>query len=261
MTRVLLTGGSGFVGTTIKNKLSDLFHITSPTRKELDLTNINQVQSFFDKNKFDWIINCAVNGGRRIRTDTYEDFYNNIVSLNNLLPFIKNDCKLITFSSGAEIYKQDEFYGYSKKVCTQIIKNKQDIKNLRIYNLFGEYGMKDSFVYSTIKKCISNDDIIIWEDMFFDIYPADNLLNILKLLIYNNTQDFQEIDCVYLEKYRLSEIATLIKRLCGSNSQIFIEKFSESNYIGKYQDLDGLQLIELEKSLKNLIEYIKHEKI
>ena len=35
-------------------------------------------------------------------------------------------------------------------------------KNLRIYNTFGELGMKDSFVYSTINKCKNKENINIF---------------------------------------------------------------------------------------------------
>jgi nucleoside-diphosphate-sugar epimerase len=261
MKKIFLTGGSGFLGRSILAKLSKKYEIYAPTREELNLIEFDKLKSWIKDKKFDWIINCAVNGGRRTKRDTSEDLYNNIASLDNLLNFVNDDCKLITFSSGAEFYKQNDFYGLSKKICTYIIKHKNNVKNLRIYNLFGELGMKDSFVYSTIKKALRKEDIIIWEDIEFDVYYIQDLINLIELLIENNTKEYQEIDCVYPTKYKLSDIAALIKDLCKSSSNIKIEKQGSTSYTGDFQEINNLNLIKLEKSLANMIEFINNEKI
>ena len=257
MKKIFLTGVSGFVGKSIFKKLSKKYDIYAPERKDLDLLNLNQLKVLISDQKFDWIINCAVKGGRRTKKDTPEDFFNNIVSLDNLLNFVNSDCKLITFSSGAEFHKQNDFYGLSKKICSSIIKDKQNIKNLRIYNIFGELGMKDSFVYSTIEKALKEEDVVIWEDIEFDIYYIQDLINLIELLIENNTKEYQEIDCVYPIKYKLSDIATLIKELCESNSNIKIEKEGSMSYTGNFQQINNLNLTKFDKSLKFMIEHIK----
>jgi nucleoside-diphosphate-sugar epimerase len=257
MKKIFLTGVSGFVGKSIFKKLSKKYDIYAPERKDLDLLNLNQLKGLISDQKFDWIINCAVKGGRRTKKDTSEDFFNNIASLDNLLNFVNSDCKLITFSSGAEFHKQNDFYGLSKKICSSIIKDKQNIKNLRIYNIFGELGMKDSFVYSTIEKVLKKEDVVIWEDIEFDTYYIQDLINLIELLIENNTKEYQEIDCVYPIKYKLSDIATLIKNLCESNSNIKIEKEGSTSYTGNFQQINNLNLIKFDKSLKYMVAYIK----
>jgi nucleoside-diphosphate-sugar epimerase len=257
MKKIFLTGVSGFVGKSIFKKLSKKYDIYAPERKDLDLLNLNQLNGLISDRKFDWIINCAVKGGRRTKKDTSEDFFNNIASLDNLLNFVNSDCKLITFSSGAEFHKQNDFYGLSKKICSSIIKDKQNIKNLRIYNIFGELGMKDSFVYSTIEKVLKKEDVVIWEDIEFDTYYIQDLINLIELLIENNTKEYQEIDCVYPIKYKLSDIATLIKNLCESNSNIKIEKKGSTSYTGNFQQINNLNLIKFDRSLKYMVEYIK----
>ena len=257
MKKIFLTGVSGFVGKSIFKKLSKKYDIYAPERKDLDLLNLNQLKVLISDQKFDWIINCAVKGGRRTKKDTSEDFFNNIASLDNLLNFVNSDCKLITFSSGAEFHKQNDFYGLSKKICSSIIKDKQNIKNLRIYNIFGELGMKDSFVYSTIEKALKKEDVVIWEDIEFDIYYIQDLINLIELLIENNTKEYQEIDCVYPIKYKLSDIATLIKKLCKSDSNIKIEKEGSMSYTGNFQQINNLNLTKFDKSLKFMIEHIK----
>jgi nucleoside-diphosphate-sugar epimerase len=255
--KILITGGSGFVGKHLISKFKNKYNILFPASSELDLTNSTQVKNYLNIHNFDVIINCAVRGGRRTRVDTEKDFYNNIKSLDNILEFCNDHCKIITFSSGAEIYKSDTFYGLSKKISTLLIKNKKNIKNLRIYNVFGESGMKDSFVYSTIEKCLKNEDIIIWENLLFDIYYINDLVNLVELIISNSSEEYEEIDCVYEQKYKLSNIAELIKKLTNSNSNILIEQDNNLAYVGNYKYIPNLNLTPIENGLANVINSIK----
>ena len=77
------------------------------------------------------------------------------------------------------------------------------------------------------------------------------------MLIEDDTKDYQEIDCVYPIKYKLSDIASLIKLLCQSNSNINIEKQGLISYTGNFEQINNLNLIKLEESITNMIEYIK----
>lgn len=255
--KILITGGSGFVGKSLISKL-DKYDLFYPTSSELDVTDSQKVKDYLDIHEFDFIINCAVRGGRRTRVDTEKDFYNNIKILNNILNYKNKNTQLITFSSGAEIYKQDTFYGLSKKICTSLIKGKENIKNLRIFNVFGEFGMKDSFVYSTIEKCLKNEDIIIWENLLFDIYYINDLINLIDLIIINNSKEYEEIDCVYEKKYKLSDIAQFIKNICASKSNIVIQNDNNLKYIGSYKHIPTLCLTPIEDSLNHLIEFEKN---
>jgi len=255
---IFLTGGSGFVGTSFNFYCKNKYKISRPTSSDLDLKNLNSVERFIKNNDFDWVVHCAVRGGRRTKVDSEVDFYNNIKCLDNILNFANDNCKLITFSSGAEINDKNGFYGFSKKISTDLIKNKKNIKNLRIYNTFGELGMKDSFIYSTIKKCLNNQDVTIWNDKLFDCFYAEDLINLISELINLNTNFYQEIECVYLEKYKLSDIANIIKSLTNSNSNIIINNFSSDSYIGK-SNLN-IKLVGLENGISNIIKHIQNEK-
>ena len=56
---ILLLGATGFLGSKIKNKLQNNFKILSPNSSKLNLLNFDRIDSFFKKNNFDIIINCA----------------------------------------------------------------------------------------------------------------------------------------------------------------------------------------------------------
>jgi hypothetical protein len=84
----------------------------------------------------------------------------------------------------------------------------------------------------------------------------DDLIQLIELLIQNDTKEYQEIDCVYPQKYKLSQIAELIKNLCNSNSNIIIEQQGLTSYTGNFQEIDNLNLSKLDESLMSMIEYI-----
>ena len=69
---------------------------------------------------------------------------------------------------------------------------------------------------------------------------------------------YQEIDCVYSEKYKLSDIAKLIKNLTSSNSNIVINNFSSDSYVGKCNL--NIELVGLKNGIYNIIKNIQNEK-
>jgi hypothetical protein len=68
-------------------------------------------------------------------------------------------------------------------------------------------------------------------------------------------------NCVYLEKYKLSEIAIIIKKICSSNSTIAIENEGKMSYTGKFNKIKGLKLTKLENSIERMAKFIKNEKL
>jgi dTDP-4-dehydrorhamnose reductase len=60
VTRILVTGGSGQVGTELlAHRWPSGFQIVAPTRAELDLSDFSSVRAYLDANAFDGIINAG----------------------------------------------------------------------------------------------------------------------------------------------------------------------------------------------------------
>ena len=97
---ILLTGGSGNLGTELKKILSNC---TSPIKQELDVTNRKQVFDFFQKNSIDLVIHTAAitnirlcEENRKLAWDT------NVQGTRNLVDAIKkseNNTKFIYIST------------------------------------------------------------------------------------------------------------------------------------------------------------------
>jgi dTDP-4-dehydrorhamnose reductase len=63
--KILVTGGSGFIGRSLIKALKEEHDIFSPSSKELDLTSSEAVDKYLRNKYFDWVIHCAIEGGRR----------------------------------------------------------------------------------------------------------------------------------------------------------------------------------------------------
>ena len=94
--RTLITGGAGLVGSAIESNFK-------PTRKQLNLINIDDIVRYITSNKIDSIIHCAgkVGGIKANITKPGEFFYDNIILNSNVLEAarITNVNKVVSFMS------------------------------------------------------------------------------------------------------------------------------------------------------------------
>ena len=57
--KILITGGSGFIGKNLSEFLSQEYQVVSPASKVLNLCNQLQVEEYLKKNKIDIVIHAA----------------------------------------------------------------------------------------------------------------------------------------------------------------------------------------------------------
>ena len=133
----------------------------------------------------------------------------------------------------------------------KILKNKNGL-NLRIFNIYGRYiKNSNNFIDSIIDSCLSNNEINILEDRYFDIFYIENLRAILFKII--NKDILCDYNLVHEKKYKISEIILFIRNYLNSNSHIKILD-NGRNYTGK--NIFQLNDIDSKDPLSDLKEYI-----
>ena len=81
--RILITGGNGMVGSYLKNLLPDAI---TPSSKELDLTNSEQVKNYFANNTFDYVIHLAAHvGSLHDNIENRTAYFDNNILMNTLV--------------------------------------------------------------------------------------------------------------------------------------------------------------------------------
>lgn len=234
--KVLITGIDGYVGKSLCYGLKD-YNITGINRKICDLTDSNQVNSFFKDKHFDVVIHCAASGGSRLRKDSDDIFKNNIKMFENLLYEKDHYNKFIHFGSGAQYGYPLTPYGLSKKLIADMIDKTPNFYNLIIYGVFDENELDTRFIKANILKCMDDQPMVIHKDKYMDFFHMSDLIELVKVYINNNNCD-KSIECKYEEVYRLTHIAEMISIVLGKVCKIKMnEEGLDKPYIGKNRKL------------------------
>ena len=264
--RVLITGGNGNIAKMIKNNLSNFYDITNPNHNELDILDYIKLKNFLENNNFDILIHTAILGGRRIKEETGEVFYKNILMLENLLQFADKFKMIINFDSAAiydrstDILNRSEndlytiptdYYGFSKYMVYQRSKQYNHFYNLRIFNIFHTNEEPNRFIKSCFLAKKNNTDVTIFDNKYFDFVYEDDFISIIRYYCdnYNNQEKLiKTMNISYDEKYTLYDIAKLILH---EEKIIVLNNELKNNYCGNNNLLKNLNLslIGLEKSL------------
>ncbi len=199
---IFLSGASGMAGKNIlSNPMAKKFNFIAPRRSDLDLLNVDQLNSFFQQNKIDLVIHAAgIVGGIEANISNPEKylFENTQMGINVVNLSKEHKIKRLINLASSCMYPKDhlqplsenmilngpleptnEGYALSKilvtKLCEYISLNNKNFlyKTLIPCNLYGEH---DNFDYDSSHmipavirkiynaKCQGHDHVLIWGD-------------------------------------------------------------------------------------------------
>src|SRR6266567_3247929 len=105
MRKILITGGSGFIGRNLAETLASSYAVLAPSSRELDLLNEEAVRQYLAAKHFDVIVHSATTRSSRRVTGSPDLMGRNCRMFFNL---VRNDGlfgKMIHFGSGAEYHR------------------------------------------------------------------------------------------------------------------------------------------------------------
>jgi nucleoside-diphosphate-sugar epimerase len=247
---ILVTGGSGLIGTYLKEILPDATYVSS---KDFNLINQEEVSLMFKKIKPTTVIHLAalVGGIHHNIQEPVKYFEENILMNTFMLrESFKNNVKHFTGILSSCIYpdeinefpiKEDKLligaphkdlfsYSYAKR-CMAIQIDMYNKKHETKYNylipcnLYGEFDkfdpIKGHFVGALIEKLInakkkSEKTITLFGDgtPFRQFMHAKDVANIIKMMIVNNK--FHNMNIATKENYTVDAIAKIALRACDA---------------------------------------------
>jgi len=198
--RVCVLGSNGFVG---KNLLDMNPTWTGVNREMLDLTVQEAVDEYFSLNKFDVVIHCAVVGGSRLKKDSGDVCYQNLLMFENVVRNKRRFHRLIYFSSGAATRGDPPTapYGFSKWLIEGRIEQIPHAYCLRIWGCFGPHEPPTRF--SAVCKRYGHVDIP--QDRFFDFIDIKDVNKMVVEYCHHGGKKFR--DLTYLTKTTLTQWA------------------------------------------------------
>jgi UDP-glucose 4-epimerase len=202
MVKVLITGGAGFIGSSLADKLLEQSHyflvlvdslLTGDIRKvttherckfiKCDVNNFNDISAIMTSYQFDYVFHYAAVVGVRRTLDNPVMVLNDLEGIKNILSLSKNTgVKRVYFSSSSEVYgepvelpQHEETTPLNSRLPYAIVKNVGESfcrsyhqefgLEYTIFRFFNTYGPKQStdFVISKfLKSALKNKPITIY---------------------------------------------------------------------------------------------------
>lgn len=206
-THVLVTGSNGQLGKAISafsdTKNSESINFTFTTRTSLDISNQEQVETYFQSNNFQYCINCAAyTAVDKAEEEKEQAFLINAIGAKNLAEackkhniilihistdFVFDGCKREPYLE-TDIPNPINVYGASKLqgegYVQSVLENHFIIRTSWLYS---EYG--NNFVRTMLRLGSEKDELHVVNDQIGSpTYAKDLAEVVLKIIISENTQ-------------------------------------------------------------------------
>jgi GDP-L-fucose synthase len=196
--KVLLTGGSGFIGKNLRQDLGGTCEIVAPRHSDLDLLDSDAVAAYLEREQFDAVIHAAThNATRNSNVDLSRVLHNNVRMFLNLARCSDRYGRMIYFGSGAEYgretmpaqVREEDFgrrvpaddYGLSKYICRLAAEQKPNIYNLVLFGCYGPHeDWQIRFISNAICKALHGLPVTMRQNVGFDYLYVNDLCQIVR---------------------------------------------------------------------------------
>ncbi len=281
--RILITGGSGFIGRNLAEQLASTYEVLAPSSAELDLLKEQGVREYLSAHRFDVIVHAATtrsNRGLGAPTDMLD---RNCRMFFNLARNEGRFGKMIYFGSGAEYDKtglpakvKEEYfdtrlptdpYGFSKYICAKHVERSERLLELRLFAVFGAYeDYTVRFISNACCRALKGLPIVLRQDIVFDYLYVKDLVKLTMWIIEKNARHKAYNVCSG-RPVALTELARMIARVSGRNPDVSVltegtgPEYSADNS-RMLTEMGGYRFWDLEGAIRDIYAwYERHEGI
>ncbi len=236
--KVLLTGGSGFIGRNLAECLDGRYSIVAPSSAELNLLDESCVREYLRAGHFDVVVHTATTRSNR-RMGAPPDMLDcNCRMFFNLARNQSFFGKMLQFSSGAEYSRAGlparvsesyfdthvptDPYGFSKYICTKYAVTTDNIFVLRLFAVFGKYEAWDvRFISNACARVVRGLPIVIRQNVRFDYLYVSELAKLLAWFLDHDPGQ-KAYNVCQGESFTLLELAEMVAAASGCNPDIIV---------------------------------------
>ena len=255
--KILITGGSGFIAKNLYNQLNSKYDIHCFDKNRLNMLDKDAVRKLLMGEKYDVIIHAATYDA----VPAYKNNDpNNVLEYNLRMFFNLVDCKeyynkLIYFGSGVEYgrdrwksnmsetysdgYIPNDPYGFSKYIMNKYAQSANNIYNLRLFSLFGQYeDIRVRFIPQAIINTVMKRPITLNNYNHYDFLHIDDVVLVVDWFINNSPEQKTFNVCSGICRSFESIIKSI--QSIGGDYGIVNKATSEVYYGGSNQSLKGV---------------------
>lgn len=254
--KILLAGGSGFVGRNVKEYLEDReYDVYAPTSMELNCLDEDRVKEHLQRHYYDVILHFAVYGDALDHSkDGTKVLEYNLRIFHNFAKHSNLFGKMIYTGSGAEYDKRYPIqmvtetqlgmrtmpvdqYGLMKYLVNQSIESSDNIYNLRLFGIFGKYeDWKTKYISNLCCKSIKGLPLSLRQNCYFDYLYIDDFCRLLEKFMVLNHPRYHVYNAVRGEKIDLLSLAHVVNEVADEKQEIFV---CRKGYANEYTACNG----------------------
>ena len=277
--KILVTGGSGFIGKAFIKRFRKQFDIVAPTHEQMDLTDARSVQRQFAAQKFDAVLHLA-GLSERGKHETLEA--DNLIMFKNIqyMAIAHGVKKLITVGEGVEFdrsrpiidYTENMFgkyiptdgYGLGRYLINLLASKDKITTVLRIFNVYGAGGGLTRPINKIVAAVArGKKQITIDRDKVVSGISVDDAVKVIAEFLRGDYPR-GDYNLVAPDKMSYVEIAKVVRRLVrkdGGNIDIIVKNTTQDNeYSASNQKLANtlpVRITSMQNGVKKLYEELK----
>ncbi|MGH9618614.1 MAG: NAD-dependent epimerase/dehydratase family protein [Bryobacteraceae bacterium] len=235
--KILITGGSGFIGRNLAEMLSGEYRLSAPPRQELDLLNDVAVRDYLAAHRFDTVIHAAT--GRSNRRTTAPDLFKN--NCRMFFNFARNRHlygRMLHFGSGVEFgvrvprmpesffdtHVPADDYAFAKYIAAKYTEEPNNIYNLRLFGVFGKYEVWDvRFISNAICRVLHGMPISMRQNVRFDYLYIDDLAKLIRWFLDHDPK-YKTYNVCRAETYDLLSLARMVAEISSKQPPIHVQR-------------------------------------
>ncbi len=276
MKKVLITGGSGFIGRNLVEYLGDRYNISAPGSAELDLLDEHAVRDFLRSGGFNAVVHAATTRSNRSVGAPSDMLDRNCRMFFNLARNQALFGKMLHFGSGAEysreclptLVKETYFdtrvprdaYGFSKYICAKYAERADNIVVLRLFGVFGKYeAWAVRFISNACARVVKGLPIVIRQNVAFDYLYIGELAKLTAWFVENKPRH-KAYNVCRGRTFTLQELAQMVAAASGRSPAIIVRNQGmAAEYSGDntrlLDEIGGYEFREMSECVSELYEW------
>ena len=271
--RVLLTGGSGFIGRNLREHLTTRHEILAPPHAEIDFLDEVGVRAWFDRNPVDAIVHAATVPGHRNAPVTSDLALKNLKMFLHLAQHSPPSIRAVILGSGAEYdvsrmgprVREEEAgrwvpgdeTGFSKLICSFLAAGHPRFVHLRPFGVFGPHeDWEIRFISNAICKTLFDRPITLRQNRRLDYFWVGDLALVVEHFLVHEGR-YRAYNVTPDETPDLLSLARVIREVSGKDVPIEIERDGMGpEYTGDNsrlkEEIPGLRVTPIREAISRL---------